>query len=129
MEEVDRLVKAYIKIRDKKREATAAYEKQDAEYQEMLDTVEGELLEILKATGGTSISTEHGTVIRKVSKRYWTNDWYSFYEFVKKHSAFELFEKRIAQTNMATFLEENPDELPPGLNIDSKYTAVVRRKS
>jgi len=37
-------------------------------------------------------------------------------------------EKRIAQTNMSTFLEENPDLHPPGLNIDSRYTVVVRRK-
>jgi len=38
-------------------------------------------------------------------------------------------EKRIAQTNMATFLEENPDLLPPGLNVDSKYTISIRRKT
>ena len=129
MEDVDKLVKAYIKIRDKKREATSAYEKQDAEYQEMLSTIESELLEVLKATGSTSISTELGTIIRSTKKRYWTNDWYSFYEFVKERGALDLFEKRISQTNMSTFLEENPDVLPPGLNIDSKYTVVVRRKS
>jgi hypothetical protein len=39
-----------------------------------------------------------------------------------------LLEKRIAQTNMATFLEDNPDLHPPGLNVDSRYTVVVRRK-
>jgi hypothetical protein len=29
---------------------------------------------------------------------------------------------------MSVFLEENPDLLPPGLNIDSKYAVTIRRK-
>jgi len=37
-------------------------------------------------------------------------------------------EKRIHQGNMRLFLEENPDLLPPGLNVDSEYTVTVRRK-
>jgi hypothetical protein len=37
-------------------------------------------------------------------------------------------EKRVAQSNMATFIEENPDAIPPGLQVDSRYTAVIRRK-
>jgi hypothetical protein len=63
-----------------------------------------------------------------VKKRYWTNDWHSFYAFLKEHEALELLEKRVAQTNMSTFLEENPDLHPPGLNVDSRYSVVVRRK-
>jgi hypothetical protein len=38
-----------------------------------------------------------------------------------------LLEKRLHQTNMKQFLEENPDLKPAGLNIDSEYTIVVRR--
>ena len=81
-----------------------------------------------KETGADSLRTEFGTVTRRVAKRYWTNDWHSFHEFLKEHGALELLEKRIAQTNMSTFLEENPDLLPPGLNVDSRYTVTVRRK-
>jgi len=47
---------------------------------------------------------------------------------LKEHEALELLEKRISQSNMATFLEENPDLHPPGLNVDSRYAVVVRRK-
>jgi len=39
-----------------------------------------------------------------------------------------LFERRISQLNMQQFLEENPDLLPAGLNVDSKYTVSIRRK-
>lgn len=127
----DKLVKTYIKIRDKRRALTADYEKADKELEECLDTIEQELLEVCKAVGADSIRTEFGTFTRSVKKRYWTDDWYSFHEFMKEHEAhgtMSLLEKRIAQTNMATFLEDNPDLHPPGLNVDSRYTVVVRRK-
>jgi hypothetical protein len=44
-----------------------------------------------------------------------------------ENNAPELLEKRIQQTHMKEFLEENPDVLPAGLNVDSQYTITVRR--
>ena len=124
----DKLVKTYIKIRDARKELASEYEKQDAELQKALDAIEGELLEACKAIGADSIKTSFGTISRRVAKRYWTNDWHSFYKFLMENEAPELLENRIAQTNMSTFLEENPDLLPPGLNVDSRYSVSVRRK-
>ena len=124
----DKLVKAYVRIRDKRKAIAEAYEREDNELKEFLETIETELLEICKETGADSLRTEFGTVSRRIAKRYWTNDWHSFHEFLKEHGAMELLEKRIAQTNMSTFLEENPDLLPPGLQVDSRYTVSIRRK-
>lgn len=124
----DKLVKAYVRIRDKRKAIAEAYEHDDNELKEALETIEAELLEICKETGADSLRTEFGTVSRRIAKRYWTNDWHSFHEFLKEHGAMELLEKRIAQTNMSTFLEENPDLLPPGLQVDSRYTVSIRRK-
>jgi hypothetical protein len=39
----------------------------------------------------------------------------------------DLLEKRIHQSNMKQFLEDNPGTLPAGLNMDSQYTITVRR--
>jgi hypothetical protein len=44
-----------------------------------------------------------------------------------EHEAIDLLEKRIAQTNMAQFLEENPGVVPPGLNSSSEYDISVRK--
>lgn len=124
----DKLVKAYIKIRDARKELSEQFEKQDAELKESLDTIEQQLLDVCKTTGADGIRTPFGTVSRTVKKRFWTNDWHSFHEFLKEHETMDLLEKRISQTNMSTFLEENPDLHPPGLNVDSRYSVVVRRK-
>jgi hypothetical protein len=124
----DKLVRAYVKIRDARKELSDEYEKQDGELKESLEIIEAQLLEACKTIGADSIRTPYGTISRTVKKRYWTNDWHSFYAFLKEHEALELLEKRVAQTNMSTFLEENPDLHPPGLNVDSRYSVVVRRK-
>jgi hypothetical protein len=127
----DKLVKAYVKIRDARKELSEKFEQEDSVLKDSLDVIEAQLLEACKAIGADSIRTQFGTISRTVKKRYWTNDWYSFHEFVKEHEAYgtmNLLEKRIAQTNMSTFLEDNPDLHPPGLNIDSRYSVVVRRK-
>lgn len=120
----NQLVKIYLKIRDKRAELS----KQDSDLEEQQNVIEAELLSICKETGADGLRTEFGTVTRSVKKRFWTSDWSSFYDFVKEHNALELLEKRVAQSNMATFIEENPDAVPPGLQVDSRYTAVIRRK-
>jgi hypothetical protein len=92
-----------------------------------MDMLEANMLDACKDLNASSIKTQHGTIIRSVKSRYWTNDWDSMYTFIKEQGAFGLLEKRLHQTNMKEFLVENPDLLPMGLNVESEYTVVVRR--
>lgn len=124
---VDQLVAVYIKIRDARDEARRAADRVEADFEEQLDTLNREILEICRATGADSIKTSHGTAIRTVKSRYWTNDWEKFYDFMFENNVPELLEKRIHQTNIKQFLEENPDLLPLGLNVDSEHSITVRR--
>jgi len=48
--------------------------------------------------------------------------------FVIEHGVPELLERRLNQTNLKQFLEENPELKPDGLNIDSEYSMSVRKK-
>ena len=120
----DRLVKIYIKIRDKRAELT----KEADALEEQQNIIQAKLLEICKDTGAESLRTEFGTVTRRVSKRYWTSDWDSFYKFMKEHDAMQLLQQRVSNGNMEQFLEENPDIHPPGLNVDASFVVTVRRK-
>ena len=123
----DVLAETYIKIRDKRAELKEQFEEQDNALKEQQDLLAAEMLEVCYETGADSIKTPAGTIIRKVDTRYWTTDWDSMYRFIEEHDAFPLLEKRLHQTNLKQFLEENPDLLPAGLQADSKYTVVVRR--
>jgi hypothetical protein len=120
----DKLVKIYIKIRDKRAELT----KEADALEEQQNIIQAKLLEICKDTGAESLRTEFGTVTRRISKRYWTSDWDSFYKFMKEHDAMQLLQQRVSNGNMEQFLEENPDIHPPGLNVDASFAVTVRRK-
>ena len=123
----DKLVSVYIKIRDKRSAILRAYEEQDNVLKEQQAMVSNQMLEIMKEVGATNIKTTYGTVSRSVSTRFTTNDWGSMYAFIKEHDAMHLMEQRISQGNMKRFLEENPDQLPIGLNSSSTYTVSVRK--
>jgi hypothetical protein len=124
---VDKLVSVFIKIRDARDEEERAWEQRKADFTEQLELINQQLLEICKSTDADSIRTSHGTVIRTVKSRYWTNDWDTMYNFIKENDAAALLEKRIHQGNMKQFLEDNPDLFPPGMLVDSKYKITVRR--
>jgi hypothetical protein len=121
------LTKVYIKIRDKRAENTRIFEAEDKDLEEQQNLIGAEMLETCKKFEADSIRTPHGTIIRSVKSRYWTNDWDSMYQFIKEQGAFGLLEKRLHQTHMKEFLLENPDLLPMGLNVESEYTVTVRR--
>lgn len=123
----DLLASAYIKIRDAIDMLTAEYEERKKDLDAQKDIIADKLLEICNENNATSIKTTHGTIMRKVSSRYWTNDWDSMYTFIKNNDAYGILERRIHQGNLKQFLEENPNNLPMGLQADSKYTISVRR--
>lgn len=123
----DKLAKVYIKIRDKRQELARQFEEEDNELKVQMEMVEGKMLDLCKDLGADSIKTAHGTIIRSVKTRYWTSDWESMHTFIKDHNAYDLLERRVHQSNMKQWLQENPDLLPMGLNSESRYSTTVRR--
>jgi hypothetical protein len=124
---LEELISIYTKIYTKREAEERAWKTREAKLTEELDLVKYELLNICKENGVDSLRTKDGTLIRSVKTRYWTNNWDEFYKFMMLNTAPELLEKRIHQSNMKQFLEENPELLPAGLNVDSEYTLMVRR--
>jgi ATP-dependent Lon protease len=125
---VEQLVKVYIKMRDARQRLQQEFDEADSKIKIQQEAIQQALLELCKETGTDGLKTAAGTVSRTVKTRYWTSDWNSMKNFIKEHDAFELLEQRVHQTNMKSFLEENPNLMPQGMNIDSKYAITVRRK-
>lgn len=125
--DLDQLTAIYLKIRDKRSELKREFENQDKDLEEQQKMLAEQMLDSCKELGADSIKTPHGTIIRSVKSKYWTGDWDSMYTFIKEHDAFGLLEKRLHQTNMKDFLNEHPDTMPMGLNVENEYTIVVRR--
>ena len=126
---MDKLARVYRKMQAEIQRLTREYETQVAEIQTKQEQVKIAIKDQMLMLGTTSIRTNGGTISLSKKTRYNTADWDSFKEFIKEHDAVDLLEKRIAQTNMATFLEENPGVVPPGLNSLTEYAISVRKPS
>lgn len=124
---LEKLTRIYIKMRDKKAEVTHELEEKVSKIEQDMKTVKTAILSHMKEIGAESLRTEAGTVYRTVRTTYATSDWESMHKFILEHGVPELLEKRIQQTNMKAFLEENPEMLPPGLNANSEYSVTIKR--
>lgn len=125
---LDKLVKTYVKIRDRRSEIKKDYEAEDSALVENLDAVKAALLAHCKEHGVDSVRTSEGLFYRTVKQTYWTNDWEKMHAFILEHAEPSLLDRRINQKHMREFLEENPELLPKGLNSNSTYTISVRKK-
>ena len=124
----DKVVKAYTKIRDKRSELSSKYKEEEGKLREQQDKVKLALLEYCKEHEVDSVRTASGLFYRTVKQRYWTSDWESMHKFIMDNELPEFFEKRLNQTHVRQFIEENPDLVPAGLNVDSEYAISVRKK-
>ena len=118
---IDKLVQIHAKIKAK----MDAIDSQLAALEEQRMEVRLAIKDMMKAENLETVRTTSGTVSLMKKTRYNTQDWDSFKNFIIEHQVPDLLEKRIAQTNMATFLEENPGLLPPGLNSITEFDIRV----
>ena len=122
---IDKLVRIYMKMRAQLSELDAQVEKIKAQQAEVKNAIK----DTLRDNNLSSAKTDYGTVSLVQKTRYYTNDWESFKTFVIENDAIDLLEKRIAQTNMRTFLEDNPKLHPPGLNSETEFDVSIRKPS
>ena len=124
---LEKLTRVYIKMREKKAEVAHEMEDKIDKIDSDMKAVKSAILQHMKDIGAESLKTSAGVVYRTVRTTYATSDWESMNKFILEHSVPELLEKRIHQTNMKAFLEENPELIPAGLNANSEYSVTIRR--
>ena len=126
---LDKLAKVYRKMSAEIQKLTQDYDNAVAAIKTQQDTVKTAIKDEMLRLGVKSVRTDGGTISLSTKTRYNTDDWDAFKEFIKENDALELLEKRISQSNMATFLEENSGKVPAGLNSFTEYAVSVRKPS
>ena len=122
-----KLTRVYVKIREEKSRLTSEYNKKLDDLNDQIDKVKHALLNYCEEHGVDSVKTSEGLFYRSVKSRYWTSDWEAMHKFILENEVPEFMEKRLNQTAVKTFLEENPEIAPQGLNVDSEYIITVRK--
>jgi hypothetical protein len=125
---LDKLVAVFVRIRDAKAKMEAEHKQKVDALDEQMKAIKSALLDYLKEVKLESARTTAGTFYRTTKTRYWTNDWASMGQFIIEHNVPSLYENRLHQGNIKKFLDENPELVPPGLNVDSEYTITVKKE-
>ena len=126
----EELVKIYLTIRTEKEKVEAAWKVQNDAFVVDMKVLEGQMLEVCNKNNASSMRTQSGTVIRKLTERYTVSDGDSFRKFVLENGLVDLFEARIHQGNFKEFITEHKDDgLPPGVNVMREFGIVVRKPS
>jgi predicted metal-dependent phosphotriesterase family hydrolase len=126
--ELAKLTRVFLKIKEKRSMLSAEFKETDEDLRSQQDKIKQALLDHCKEHDVESVRTSEGLFYRTTKTRYWTSDWEHMYKFVKEHDVPEFLEKRLNQTNVKQFLEENPECVPQGLNVDSEYIISIRKK-
>ena len=122
-----KMTKVYLKIKAERDKLSAEYKEADDELVSQQDKIRSALLGYLKENELKSVKTDAGTFYRTVKQKYWTSDWENMHKFILEHEVPEFLDKRLNQKNVKEFLEENPDLLPKGLNVDAEFALTIRK--
>lgn len=124
----DELVETFITLRNERDRMRNEWEAKDSEVKDQMNVIEQALLSICNEANATSIKTDKGTVIRKLTERFFCSDWDNFRDYVLEHQALELLERRIHQGNFKEFIADREKEgLPPGVNVMREFGVTVRK--
>lgn len=119
------LVSAFIKLRDKKRQAEAEYKKSMEVVNKLLEQLEGILLTKLEEIGADSIACEAGTVYRNTQYSATVQDRDTFRHWVEATNNWEAVDMRANKTVVRSLLDSG--EEVPGVKFSSVLTVGVRR--
>jgi len=126
----EELVKIYLTIRNEKERVEAEWKVQNDALVADMKVLEGQMLDVCNKNNASSMRTQSGTVIRKLTERYTVSDGDGFRKFVLENGLVDLFEARIHQGNFKEFIAEHKDDgLPPGVNVMREFGIVVRKPS
>lgn len=123
---VDDVVAAYVKLRDKKDSMEAAVKEQTKGLKEKMAQLEAWLKEQADAQGVTSFKTKHGTAFLTTTDYANVADWDAVLNFIRDNEAFDMLEKRVSKIAVRGYIEANK-AVPAGVNYGTKLEINIRK--
>lgn len=124
--DIGEMVEIYQTISAERRKLKREFEDADNKLKADEEKIELSILQFLQETNINSVRTDFGTAYKQEDVIPTCADWNVFYDWVKKHDAFDALEKRIKKTYVKEMLE-NDQGLPDGVNVIRKFVVRIRR--
>lgn len=125
--ETGRIIAAYLKIRNEKTAFKRASDAIIDDYDAKMDRLSAELLRRMNEQKVKNLGADAGIAVREKKIIPRADDWDKFYEWVRETGMFEALEKRIKQTFIQEYMEENGGAIPPGVSVMTQYKAIVKK--
>lgn len=119
--DIDKLIEACIRIKDKKHELADKHREELAPYNEKIKQIEGVIQEKLTTDKLKSLKTESGTAYLSEYVTYKIDNLDEVWQYAKDNNRPELFERRVNKT-VANEIGE-----VPGTERSSIYRLNIRR--
>lgn len=124
--DIEKRVKQYIQLRDLIKKEDDEHKAKMKPKRELLERLNGVLLEHLHSINGDSVRTEGGTVYRTEKKSASLADPAAFMDYVLTTQNFDLLDRKANVTAVADFIAEH-NAPPPGVNFSISHLVGVRR--
>src|SRR5262245_945099 len=124
--DIAKIVGQYVALRDKKRILEQQHKDAMKPFNEVMDQLEGKMLDFMQKTGSQSIATSLGTCYQSTRESATIKDGQAFRDWVIQNGRFDLIDWRANAGHVFDYLREHKVQ-PPGLNL-STYTSVNFRR-
>ena len=126
MLKMDDVVATYMRLREKKADAKAAYEDAVEAVNAKMAKLEAYIKERADAEGVTSFKTHHGTAFLTTVDYAQVADWDALLAHILENASYDMFEKRVSKTAVRGYISANK-AVPPGVNYGTKLEVNVRK--
>lgn len=126
MIETDRLVRTFIRIRDRRGENKRAFEVVDEELKKKQRRIENELLRRAQEQGVEGFKTAGGTTYVAEERHVSIADSDEFQSFVNETGDLLFYEQRPSLGHIMEYQKEHGDVLPPGIRMFREFRMRVR---
>lgn len=120
------VIRAYVKLRDQKAAIEAEARERVAEIKAKMAKLETFIKMQMDAQGVTSLKSEYGTAFLTTTDYASVADWDAVLEFIRKHEAYDLLEKRVSKLAVRNYIEQM-GSVPPGVDYGTKVEVNIRR--
>lgn len=126
MPTTEEVVRAYIKLRDEKKDIQDRHKEELAPFNDKLKKLEAWLLREMQQQGADSIKTPGGTAYQSTIVKPVVNDWDVLLQHVQDEGLWAMLERRVSKTAVEEYMEST-GTAPPGVSISQETFARIRR--
>lgn len=128
---VEKQVKLFIKMREVKAAGTRAYDAEQAQFKQIMETCENFMLSQADKLGTTGFKTDLGTTFVAETAKITIADHVAFSAFLDAlpldADRYGFFEQRVSSRRIEDYVKANDGVPPPGLNVFRERVMRVRK--